>query len=369
MNMPAPYRVEQFNRLAQSERFAFKVFFYTRSEPNRSWDASEIERRIRFDHEFLDARPMRTRAGYSYFAPRFLVSLVAERPRSVIVAGFSFQLALALLYGAIFRAKVLVWSDSNILSEVRLPGWRSAVRRAMARRADAAIACSSFGVDYFKFLGLPEEKIAVSRYVSEPLHMRETVRQLRGRRSELRRVARVADDAVVILLPARLEPEKGCHEILHAVATVRSRVGVKLSLLVVGDGSQREELERMVWENELQDTVVFAGFKEYWEMPRYFALADLVALPSLEEPYGLVVNEALAAGVPVLCSKFAGASDLIRGRGCGIVMDPSDEQSLRESLIEAVARLKSGEWPGGIAPPEEIYPEAANAAIERALLL
>src|SRR5439155_8336399 len=80
-NIPAPYRVDQFARLAGSNRYDYLVYFCSANEPNRQWQRPES---YGFRHEILNARPHTFLGGYSYFIPRFLLKLLRERPRAVI---------------------------------------------------------------------------------------------------------------------------------------------------------------------------------------------------------------------------------------------------------------------------------------------
>lgn len=368
-NMPAPYRIPQFNLLAKSPHFAFKFLFYCRSEPNRSWDVRALADTIEFEHDFLDVRPVATKAGHSYLAPAFLKRLIDDKPYAIIVCGFSFQLLLAELYAAFSGARVLVWTDSNVLDDVKLPRWRTLLRRRLVRRTHGAIATSTRGVEYFRYLGVPANRIVVSRYVNDPRQIRHLVRRFRADREEHVRRLGIAASSFVILFAGRLEEDKGCRELLRAVAQTRAATNRRLHLLIVGDGTLRGEMEALVAGAQMSEAVTFTGFKQYAEMPFYYALADLVVFPSLREPYGLIVNEAIAAGVPVLCSKFAGSADLITDERYGFLFDPADDTQFCVALARAIVAPRLHTSHDTDTLPRDILPEIANDAIERALRL
>jgi len=360
-NIPAPYRVDQFNRLAAGGRHEYLVYFCAETEPNRQWRPPA---HFDFRHELLNARPYTFLGGYSYFVPSLFPKLWREGPRVVIVGGFSFQLLLARLYGWLARAGVIVLNDSNILLERSLPAWRTKLRRWLVRGIDGAIACSQLGVDYFRWLGVSNDRITLSRLVNDAASFADRVRVFRAGRADERRRLGLPGNALVVLFVGRLEQEKGVVELLRAFGALCRRAGDDIRLLIVGDGSLHATLRRYVTDHNLASAVAFAGFNDYEDMPRFYAVADLAVVPSLEEPYGLVVNEGVAAGVPVLCSMFAGARDLVEDGRRGVVFNPRDPAAFESALLEAVDRVRKGAWTIPVELPSEMLPEKANAALE-----
>jgi len=108
----------------------------------------------------------------------------------------------------------------------------------------------------------------------------------------------------------------------------------------VGDGPRRTALEAQVARLDLGGHVRFPGFCQYDELPAYYGLADALVLASTHEQWGLVVNEAMAAGLPVLVSERCGcAPDLVVEGETGYTFDPYDEAA----IADAVGRLPEDE--------------------------
>jgi glycosyltransferase involved in cell wall biosynthesis len=108
-------------------------------------------------------------------------------------------------------------------------------------------------------------------------------------------------------------------------------------LVIVGDGEQRAELEARTRELGLDD-VRFAGFRNQSELPRFFQLADVFVLPSRHEPWGLIVNEAMAAGCPVIVSTDVGShADLVTDGMEGWVFPVGNIASLTDALHRVFA--------------------------------
>ncbi len=112
-------------------------------------------------------------------------------------------------------------------------------------------------------------------------------------------------DAPRYLYVGRLSPEKALDTLLHAFAKVRAQK-TSASLILVGDGSEREKLEGMIRQLNLSECVCFAGSKSGADLFQEYSLATCFVLPSRSEPWGLVVNEALSYGCPVIVSERCG---------------------------------------------------------------
>ena len=143
----------------------------------------------------------------------------------------------------------------------------------------------------------------------------------------------------VILFASKLQARKHADHLLLAYQQMlqRDRTYGKPYLLIVGDGEQRTPLEARAREWGLED-VRFAGFRNQTELPAFFALADVFVLPSRHEPWGLVVNEAMAAGVPVVLSSDVGAAiDLVSDGEEGYIFPTGDVDRLGQALEKVLA--------------------------------
>ena len=133
------------------------------------------------------------------------------------------------------------------------------------------------------------------------------------------------------LFVGRFAPEKNLVRLLEAYAGYRQTAGQSAwGLVLVGSGPLEKELRAQV--EKLRD-VVFAGFQQKDTLPAYFGLASCLVLPSISEPWGLVVNEAMAAGLPVLVSNRCGCvPELVQPGVNGYVCDPLDTEEMARLL-------------------------------------
>jgi glycosyltransferase involved in cell wall biosynthesis len=157
------------------------------------------------------------------------------------------------------------------------------------------------------------------------------------REQELRAELGLSAERPVILFASKLQQRKHADHLLEAYSRfIADRTPQERPyLVVVGDGEQRAHLEAQAQQLRLED-VRFAGFRNQSELPRFFQLADVFVLPSRHEPWGLIVNEAMASGCPVIVSTDVGChADLITDGGEGCVFPVGDIRALTQALHQA----------------------------------
>jgi glycosyltransferase involved in cell wall biosynthesis len=161
---------------------------------------------------------------------------------------------------------------------------------------------------------------------------------------------------------------KGVLQLLDAVASVRRRHAVTLTM--VGNGPLDEMLRDAIAARALEPWVTMRGFVDQPELPALYAEHDLFTFPTLEDTFGIVLLEAMAAGLPVIASCFAGATrDCVEAGNTGWIMDPSAAGGIVRALEDALAARHL--WPDLGAKArrrmEERSPRQAAEEIVRAL--
>lgn len=127
---------------------------------------------------------------------------------------------------------------------------------------------------------------------------------------------------------------KGIDTLLHAVRTIRSQDFI---LHVVGDGPERQKLEILSRQLNLQNRVIFWGYKQQEELPKYYAIADIFLFPTRFDIWGLVLEEAMACGLPVVASSAAGATaDLVKENENGFIVRPDDTETTAKCIERLV---------------------------------
>ncbi len=142
----------------------------------------------------------------------------------------------------------------------------------------------------------------------------------------------------IILFASKLQQRKHADHLVEALQQVATQHGTRPYLLVVGDGEERGRLEELALARGLAHDVRFLGFRNQSELPAFLALADVFVLPSRHEPWGLIVNEAMAAGCAVIVSSDVGAApDLVQNGVSGFVYPVGDVNALAEALLRVLA--------------------------------
>lgn len=130
----------------------------------------------------------------------------------------------------------------------------------------------------------------------------------------------------------RFSEEKDLPSLLEAFQNCKNNTDNQWGLVLVGDGPQRKELEELVKRGNIR-SVFFKGFAQIEELPIYYALANVFILPSSSEAWGLVVNEAMSCGLPILASDTTGcAEDLVQEGGNGFVFKPGSTTGMSELM-------------------------------------
>ena len=243
--------------------------------------------------------------------------LKAFAPGVVFSSGFSIWTFIAIILKRIYGWKVIVLYEGSSPSVDRTDSvfhtyWRS----TLARRVDAFCTNSRAGKNYLaQFLGIPSEKIFRQPYEVPIPEMRQSTTS--GEKKEPTRL--------IFVTVGQLIERKGLRQLIEAAHVLcSSGLKGKFSLWIVGDGPLRAELERKIEKLNLGDNVRFWGYVPNHQLKDVLNNADVFVFPTLEDVWGVAVLEAMAIGKPVLCSKYAGAAELISKGKDGWIFDPYD---------------------------------------------
>jgi glycosyltransferase involved in cell wall biosynthesis len=201
----------------------------------------------------------------------------------------------------------------------------------------AYLAIGTANRDYYRAHGIAEERIFPMPYAVDNERFRRAAEAARPERERLRAELRIPPGRPVAAMAARLIEAKAPDDLISAwrLCTDPMPPETRPCLVVIGDGPLRPELERAAAGVE---TIRFAGFRNQTELPAFYALADLLVLPSRREPWGLVVNEAMNAGCAILASDRVGAArDLVREGVNGAIFPAGSVQALAEALRRLLA--------------------------------
>lgn len=202
------------------------------------------------------------------------------------------------------------------------------VERLLISHSERVICCSNYMSYHIKEnFGISNDKIHVIpnavdilRFHSAPSHC-QVIANLRQRYN-------ISSDEKVILYVGRLVREKGIYTLIDAFEMLWRRKMINLNLVIVGEGPIKESLMTEVRNRGLQKHIHFIGFIDEVTLTALYRSSDVFIVPSLYEPFGIVVLEAMASGVPVVVSDVGGLSDIVENGVTGLKFPSGDSDSL-----------------------------------------
>jgi glycosyltransferase involved in cell wall biosynthesis len=220
--------------------------------------------------------------------------------------------------------------------------WREWIKERIARLYSTALVGGQRHVDYLVELGLLRDQIFTGYDVVDNKHFRQKATEVRNQRSDVRQKYGLPENYFLAL--ARFIKKKNLKTLIRAYAGYRQMkgdgdIGQRTTdnrpwdLVLVGDGPLKTDLCRLVSDLRLHAHVHLPGFKQYDELPVYYALAKAFVHASATEQWGLVVNEASASGLPVIVSNRCGCvPELVQDNG--FTFDPMNQHELASRLFE-----------------------------------
>jgi glycosyltransferase involved in cell wall biosynthesis len=271
----------------------------------------------------------RSPQGYSpsimVLSPRIVGHLLRFQPDVIFADGFCLWTILVLLLKPWMQWRVvLVYDGSSPTVDYRSSQSRLFLRRSLMRWVDALITNNVAGKRYLvDALGAQVDRVFVRPYLIGDANALLQSSEGFATTAELKRPT--------FLCVGQIIPRKGVRELLAACLILNQQGYRNYTLLIVGEGWQREELAAMTRSDRL-DSVQWVGKVEYSRLGHYYKDADVLIFPTLEDVWGVVVSEAMAFGKPVLCSKAAGAAELVVEGETGYCFDPGAPDALAELM-------------------------------------
>ncbi|MEZ4702141.1 MAG: glycosyltransferase [Rhodothermales bacterium] len=253
-------------------------------------------------------------------------------PDAVAITSYSTPDARACLLWCRKKGRPAILMTETKEDDADRIGWREAVKRSLVGLYDAALVGGSPHQAYFEKLGVPPASVFQGFDAVDNRFFADGADAARRSPAAWAHLPGLADPAPYFLASNRFVARKNLDRLVRAYGAYRRQTATPWRLLLLGDGAERPALEALL-RREAIEGVVFCGFRQIDELPAYYGLAGAFVHPALVEQWGLVVNEAMAAGLPVLVSERAGcARDLIRNGVDGYTFDPTDTPELTRLL-------------------------------------
>lgn len=303
-NLPPPYRIPIYNLLAKESNIEFYAIFFSLREPNRSWDLPEIQCK----HHFLKEHFINYRGRYIHFNPDIISLLNKISPDVIINDGFNPTHLLAFLFSVFKKIPHIPMTDGTDSSERKFSFLHKSIRKIIYKRSASFISAALGGKRLYASYGIPEKScfqscLCIDNEKFYPVDSKET-------------------KSFDFIFCSRLEKEKNPEFALQVAHLTAIQLGKKCRFLFVGSGTLETTLKKLSHQYVNSLVIVFHGFATQLELPALYRSAYIFLFPTQADVWGIVVNEACAAGLPVITTPAAGVvGELVINNKNGFVRD------------------------------------------------
>lgn len=330
-NIPTPYNDSLYAHLARQPGLALHVAYGATRESNRQW---RLETDKGYPYVIL---PGVTTGPIGRFNPGVFGLLRRFAPNVVLLTGsYAYPTIQVLSWWLCLRGiRWFYWGEELNWEKVSVARRLVRLFRRPLRAADGILANGERAAESFRRLGIAGARIHVFHYYADTGRFTLTADRRAAERARIRKQLAILPDATAVLFIGEIVRRKGLDTLVRAMAGLTGDASALL--IVAGDGGERREIYDLARRLGVLDRIRFAGYVQPAELPSYTAAADALVVPSRKEGWGVVVAEAMAAGLPVIASaRVNSAADLLREGESGFFFPVDDVPALVSVLTRVV---------------------------------
>ena len=325
-NIPTPYRIPLFNEIAKQlaeKNLHLEVLFGALGYSRRQWDIDMSN--CEFSYQVLKSKSIKyketERISFDY--PGLSSIINEKKPAAIITNAFSIATTKLYFLSWIRRIPYIIWSGAVPRRGEKLSLLRILQRKMVIKRAKCFVTYGTRAKEYLVSLGAKEQKIEIGINTTDTNFFATEVEKIKSSSNSAKKS---------LLYIGYFTEKKRLDRLLNLVHEL-SKTRDDFCLTFVGDGPEREKLQRQVEQLQIQNLVQFAGFRQKEELPKYLAEAYCFLFPSEYDVWGLVLVEAMSAGVACLSSIYSGATqDLIQDGVNGYAVNFEDEDKILDII-------------------------------------
>ena len=345
--IPTPYRDPFWNVVSKSQDVDLEVIYCARNKDDRPWDVSWEQSYRAHYPKTINLASRFGKAASVYWNPEICSTLRASNFDGLIIGGYNHPTMLRAISYAKRHGIPYFLASESYLQQTRAK-WKHLVKswfvRGIVRHAKGCLTTGTLASDYLIHYGASRGRLCLVPNVPDVEKLNRIATELEPNRNDIRRELRL--EKLTVLFVGRFIEMKGGHLLIEAFQ--RLTVGTDAQLVMLGDGPKRQEWESKVRDLGLADRVRFEGFQTPEALPKWFAAADLMCLPSTNETWSVVVLEALSSGLPVVVTDRVGCypnavTNPIVGRVVKAGNIDSLENGLRKQLENQLPHSKVSE--------------------------
>jgi len=325
-------RVREAQRQCEDLGIEFVALETASKDTLYSWDQKDRDRN-RHHHVVFDNQTYESIAANTMHA-QVVEALDDIQPDAVIINSYSFPDARACLWWAKKNGASAVLMTDTKADDAPRKQWKEAFKSLLVKQFDAAFLAGQPQKDYFASLGFPIDLMSFGCDVVDNDFFTSNADRVRAEALPSSLPGLADSTTPYFLASSRFIERKNLSMLLTAYASYRSLTADPKRLVLLGVGPLREALEQQI-ESDGIEGVTLAGKCSFSDLPEYYARADMLVHVALQDTWALVVNEAMASGLPVLVSTGAGCHrDLVEPGKNGATFDPRDPDTLAKLMVE-----------------------------------
>ena len=303
-NIPAPYREKIHEQVASHFKQQYTVIYCQDKEPNRQWKIQQGT----YPQRTLKSRMITYRGRFIHLNPDVWATLNKLNPNVIITTGFNPTMLIAFAWCKLKRRKHISMTDGWLTSEKELSIVHYAVRKMVYRFSSAFIGASKHSLDLYRYYNCSEAALFQSHLCANNALFKPPPSSIRP---------------FDIMFSGQFIDRKMPLFFVDVAKDIKNRQG-HCSVILLGSGPlENAVIERL---RQANITIEFPGFVSQEDLPKYYSLAKVFLFPTQQDPWGIVANEACAAGTPVItCENAGAANDLIHHEKNGYILPLNSE--------------------------------------------
>lgn len=352
LSHPIQYQSPLLKKMAEQKGIDLKVLYLTNHTlggidkqfgQKIEWDTHLFEG---YKYEFIKNNSLKPAVSGSFFGLinwGIIKKIKKEKPDIVIVHGWAyFTNWLIFVFSFLFKANIWMRAESPLNQELKKRKLVLFVKKIVLRLflfkiVDKFLYIGKQNKDFYEYYGVNEKQLIFAPYSVDNKNFTKEYNLLKDKKKELRKEFNISYDHVVLLSVGKYMEKKNPLDIIEAFNLQKNN---KLTLIMLGEGGLRTKMEEKIRKDNIKN-VILTGFINQSEISKYYTVADVFVLAStVGETWGLVVNEAMNFGLPIIISDMPGSAyDLVYNDKNGFVFETGNIDELKKQ-IEVLSKNK-----------------------------
>ena len=361
----AHYKAIIFNELhkiiSQNENDSFLVVQIASIEKSRK-DLGDLDKSIhQYPYKLLH-EGLLEEVGLFQRIKGILKAITEFKPDVVNLTGYYDIASWTVLFYCKLKGIKTILSNESTANDHARNGVKEYFKTLIIKQFDGYFNFGTLSENYILSLGINPQKMLVKKNCVDNKVLKEIYLKHYPKRNEQQQLLNVAPKNFIFV--GRLIDYKNLFYFLDAFHLARQKSKENWGVIILGDGELKTDLQQFIFNKNIQN-VSFQSGVSWQHVPLYLALSNVLVLPSYSEPWGLVVNEAMACGLPVIVSEKCGcAIDLVKNGENGFIVEPNNIEQLTNLMLKFMNQEVDSEQMGLVS--EQIIAEYSpkNVALE-----